>query len=149
MSAVSIMITRNKTSQVTTRATRGHHVELLPLPWPPAGADSLATRRPHRHRCVNCPNDYLCAGPDETGECMPLCCPCLWVELGVQLKMYQSMASEIDRRRRKIEERIGSAACRRAQILRRNLLRESNLIAGFGRVVLKHEETELKGESAN
>ena len=149
MAAAGITITRNKTPQVTTRASRGHHVELLPLPWPAPGADLRAARRPHCHRCVNCPNDYLCAGPDESGECVPLCGPCLWVELGAQLKMYQSIAHEIDRRRRKIEDRIGSAACRRAQMLRRNLLRESNLISGFGRVVLKHEESELKEISAD
>lgn len=132
---------RIKASQVTTRMSPGDNVEILPLPWPAAGIDSRAARRPHRHRCVNCRNHYLCAGPDETGECMPLCGPCMWVELGAQLKMYQSIANEIEGRRRKIEERIGSAECRRAQMLRRNLLRESNLIAGFGRVVLQREET--------
>jgi hypothetical protein len=64
--------------------------------------------------------------------------------LGAQLKMYQSMANEIDRRRRNIEERLGSAACRHAQMRRRNLLRASNVVVGFGRVVLKREETKLK-----
>src|SRR5271157_2243440 len=122
MAASSMAIARHKTPQVTTRTGRGEEIEVLPLPWPPAGADSRVARRPHRHRCVNCPSLYLCAGPDETGECVPLCGPCMWVELGAQLKMYQAMANEIDRRRRKIEEQIGSSECRRAQMLRRNLL---------------------------
>jgi hypothetical protein len=142
MAAPSMATSRIKASQVTTRMTRGEDLEILPLPWPAAGTDLRTARRPHRHRCVNCPSHYLCAGPDETGECVPLCGPCLWVELGGQVKMYQSMANEIERRRRKIEERIGSAECRRAQVLRRNLLRESNLIGGFGRVILRREEAD-------
>jgi len=144
MTASGIAMSRNKTPQVTTRMTSAEELEILPLPWPAPGADLRLARRPHRHRCVNCPSHYLCAGPDETGECVPLCGPCLWVELGSQLKMYQSMANEIDRRRRKIEEQIGSAECRRAQMLRRNLLRDSSVVAGFGRVVLKREESGSK-----
>lgn len=131
---------RDKTQPATTRVARGEELEILPLPWPAPGADSRTARRQHRHRCVNCPSYYLCAGPDDTGECVPLCGPCLWVELGVQLRMYRSMAESIDRRRRKLEERVGSSACRRARMLRRNLLRQSNVVAGFGRVVLKREE---------
>jgi len=144
MSASGTAILRNKTQQATKRSGLRTEVEILPLPWPAPDADSRAAHREHRHRCVNCANAYRCAGPDDTGECVPLCGPCLWVELGAQLKMYQSMVDEIDGRRRKVEERIGSSACRRAQMLRRNLLRESNVVAGFGRVVLKREEGELK-----
>jgi hypothetical protein len=144
MSASGIAILRNKTQQATTRSGRGKELETFPLPWPAPDTDSRAAHREHRHRCVNCANAYLCAGPDDTGECVPLCGPCLWVELGTQLKMYQSMADEIGRRRRKVEQRVGSSACRRAQMLRRHLLRESNVVAGFGRVVLKRDESELK-----
>jgi len=141
MAASGTAISRDKTPLATTRDSGGIELEILPLPWPVPGADSRATRRQHRHRCVNCPSYYLCAGPDDTGECIPLCGPCLWVELGVQLRMYRSMADAIDRRRRKVEERVGSSACRRARMLRRKLLRQSNVVAGFGRVVLKREES--------
>ena len=140
MTASGIAIARSKISLVATQTTLGEELEVLPLPWPMPGADLRNARRQHRHRCINCTNHYPCAGPDDSGECMPLCGPCLWVELGAQLKMYQSMANAIERRRRKLEERVGSSACRRAQMLRRNLLRESNVVAGFGCVVLKREQ---------
>jgi hypothetical protein len=140
MTASETAISRDKTQPATTRVAR-EELEILPLPWPAPGVDSRTARRQHGHRCVNCPSYYLCTGPDDTGECVPLCGPCLWVELGEQLRMYRSMAEAIDRRRRKLEERVGSSACRRARMLRRNLLRQSNnVVAGFGRVVLKREE---------
>jgi hypothetical protein len=144
MAAQGTMTSRDKTSMATARGARCKEPELLPLPWPAPGADPRTARRQHRHRCINCPNYYLCAGPEETGECSPLCGPCLWVELGTQLRMYQSMANAIDRRRRRLEARVGSAACRRAQTMRRNLLRQSNVLAGFGRVVLQREEPESR-----
>jgi len=139
MAASGTAISRSKTPLVVTQTILGEEPVVLPLPWPMPGTDSRNARRPHRHRCINCTNHYPCAGPDDTGECVPLCGPCLWVELGAQLKMYQSMANAIERRRRKLEERIGSAVCRRAQMRRRNLLRESNVVVGFGRVMMKRE----------
>jgi hypothetical protein len=51
--------------------------------------------------------------------------------------MYQSMADAIDRRRRKIEQQVGSSKCRKAQTHRRIQLQASNVVAGFGRVMLK------------
>jgi hypothetical protein len=144
MAAQGTTTSRDKTSLATARGARRKELEILPLPWPASGADSRTARRQHRHLCVNCPNYYMCGGPDETGECPPLCGPCLWVELGTQLRMYQSMANAIERRRRRLEAQLGSTACRRAQTIRRNLLRQSNVLAGFGRVVLQREGPESK-----
>ena len=109
--------------------------ESLPLPWPTAGISAREARRPHGHRCVICGEHYRCAGPDSTGECAPLCAPCLWVELGAQLRTYQSMADEIDRRRRKLENQVGAAKCRKAQSRRLSRLRAGNVVAGFGQVL--------------
>jgi hypothetical protein len=144
MTASETAISRDKTQPATTQVSRGEDLDIMPLPWPAPGVDSRTARRQHRHRCVNCPSFYPCAGPDDTGECVPLCGPCLWVELGEQLRMYRSMADAIDRRRRKLEERVGSSACRRARMLRRNLLRQSNVVVGFGRVVLKRDRRSSK-----
>ena len=115
----------------------GEIVESLPLPWPSAGMSAREARRPHGHLCVTCAEHYRCAGPDSSGECTPLCGPCLWVELGAQFRMYQSMADAIDRRRRKLERQVGAAECRKAQTSRLGRLRASNVVAGFGRVMMK------------
>ena len=118
----------------------GEMVESLPLPWPSAGISAREARRPHGHRCVICAEHYRCAGPDSSGECSPLCGPCLWVELGAQFRMYQSMADAIDRRRRKLEQHVGAAQCRKAQTHRLGRLRASNVVAGFGRVMMKRAQ---------
>jgi hypothetical protein len=118
----------------------GEIVESLPLPWPSAGMSAREARRPHGHLCVTCAEHYRCAGPDSSGECTPLCGPCLWVELGAQFRMYQSMADAIDRRRRKLERQVGAAECRKAQTSRLGRLRASNVVAGFGRVMMKREQ---------
>src|SRR6202030_2463372 len=98
-------------------------------------------RRPHGHLCVICAEHYRCAGPDSSGECTPLCGPCLWVELGAQFRMYQSMADAIRRRRSKLERQVGATECRKAQTRRLGRLRASNVVAGFGRVMMKREQT--------
>src|SRR5579863_5999492 len=141
MAASGTTILRDKASLVLSETTGSEDFETQPLPWPSAGMTSREVRRPHGHRCVSCNEPYRCAGPDLTGECAPLCGPCLWVELGAQLRLYQSMAASIDRRRRKIEQRIGAAKCRTAQNRRMDRLRESNLVAGLGCAVLKHEQS--------
>jgi hypothetical protein len=64
----------------------------------------------------------------------------MWVELGAQHRIYQSMADAIARRRRNLEETVGSIACRYQQTYRRTLLRQRNVIAGFGQIVLKRPE---------
>lgn len=64
----------------------------------------------------------------------------MWVELGAQLKLYQSMANSIGRRRRKIEEQFGASLCRKAQSRRRAEVSQRNMLAGFGQIVL------LRGE---
>src|ERR1700686_1142782 len=83
-------------------------LELRPLPWPESATPPHEARRPHAHRCVHCDDAFECGGPDQTGECAPLCPPCLWVELGSQLRMYHVMFEAISRRRRKIAQQIGS-----------------------------------------
>ena len=140
MAASGTTILRGKALLASTETTGGDTVESLPLPWPPAGVSAREARRPHGHRCIICSEIYRCAGPDSSGECAPLCGPCLWVELGTQVRMYQSMADTIDRRRRKIEQQVGSSKCRKAQSHRRSQLQASNVVAGFGRVMLKRAQ---------
>jgi hypothetical protein len=70
----------------------------------------------------------------------------MWVELGAQLKIYQSMANSIGRRRRKIEEQFGTSLCHKAQTRRRSQLSQRNVLAGFGQIVLLREE---RGSSIN
>ena len=140
MAASSTTILRGKALFASTETT-GEIVESLPLPWPTAGMSAREARRPHGHLCVICAEHYRCAGPDSSGECTPLCGPCLWVELGAQFRMYQSMADAIRRRRRKLERRVGAAECRKAQTRRLGRLRASNVVAGFGRVMMKRAQT--------
>jgi hypothetical protein len=54
--------------------------------------------------------------------------------------MYQSMADAIDRRRRKLEQQVGATECRKAQTHRLGRLRASNVVAGFGRVMMKRAQ---------
>ena len=115
---------------------------ILPLPWPVDGISVREARRPHAHRCISCASDYRCGGPDQSGECAPVCDPCMWVELGSQLRMYRTMADTIERRRRKIESEVGTGACRKAQDNRRNLMLNRNVIAGFGQMVLTRGDTD-------
>lgn len=139
MAASSKTILRGKALFASTE-TMGEIVESLPLPWPSAGMSAREARRPHGHRCVICAEQYRCAGPDSSGECTPLCGPCLWVELGTQFRMYQSMADAIRRRRRKLERQVGAAECREAQTRRLGRLRASSVVAGFGRVLMKRSQ---------
>jgi hypothetical protein len=140
MTASSTAILRGKALLASTE-TAGEIVESLPLPWPSAGMSAREARRPHGHLCVTCEEHYRCAGPDSSGECTPLCGPCLWVELGAQFRMYQSMADAIRRRRRKLERQVGAVECRKAQTRRLGRLRASNVVAGFGRVMMKRAQT--------
>jgi hypothetical protein len=139
MAASSTTRLRGKALFAST-ATTGEIVESLPLPWPSEGISAREARRPHGHQCVTCEEPYRCSGPDSSGECTPLCAPCLWVELGSQFRMYQSLADAIRRRRRKLERQVGAAECRKAQTHRRGRLRASNVVAGFGRVVMKRAQ---------
>jgi hypothetical protein len=140
MAASSTTILRGKALFASSETT-GEIVESLPLPWPSAGMSAREARRPHGHVCVICAEHYRCAGPDSSGECTPLCGPCLWVELGAQFRMYQSMADAIRRRRRKLERQVGAVECRKAQTRRLGRLRASNVVAGFGRVMMKRAQT--------
>src|SRR5258708_37388009 len=139
MAASSTTASRDKALLASTESM-GEIVESLPLPWPSAGMSAREARRPHGHLCLVCAEHYRCAGPDSSGECTPLCGPCLWVELGAQFRMYQSMADAIDRRRRKLEHQVGAAECRKAQTRRLGRLRASNVVAGFGRVMMKRAQ---------
>ena len=141
MAASSTTILRGK-ALFDSIETTGEMVESLPLPWPSAGMSAREARRPHAHLCVICAEHYRCAGPDESGECTPLCGPCLWVELGAQFRMYKSMADAIHRRRRKLERQVGAAECRKAQTRRLGRLRASNVVAGFGRVMMKRAQNQ-------
>src|SRR5260370_40396065 len=132
MAASGTTILRGKALLASTETTGSDTIESLPLPWPPAGVSAREARRPHGHRCIVCSENYRCAGPDSSGECAPLCGPCLWVELGTQVRLYQSMADTIDRRRRKIEQQVGSSKCRKAQSHRGSPLEVSNGRAGAG-----------------
>jgi hypothetical protein len=104
---------------------------IKPLPWPPAGASRRRALAPHAHRCAGCAADFRCPGPDETGLCAPVCPPCYWFQLGLQLKIYSAVVSALSRRRDRIEREIGSAACKRAQAMRKRLSRDSKLMAAF------------------
>ena len=139
MAASSTTALRDKALFASTESM-GEIVESLPLPWPSAGISAREARRPHGHRCVICAEHYRCAGPDSSGECTPLCGPCLWVELGAQFRMYQSMADAIRRRRCKLERQVGATECRKAQTSRLGRLRASNVVAGFGRVMMKRAQ---------
>lgn len=140
MAASGTTILRDKALLAAIETPCGESIQSVPLPWPCAGMSAREARRPHGHRCVICAEHYRCAGPDLTGECAPLCGPCLWVELGAQFRMYQSMADAIDRRRRKLEQQVGASKCRKAQTHRLSRLRVSNVVAGFGRVMMKRAQ---------
>ncbi len=104
---------------------------IKPLPWPPAGIGRRRALAPHAHRCAGCAADFRCPGPDETGLCAPVCPPCYWFELGLQVKIYSEVVAALTRRRAGIERTIGTAACKRAQIMRRRLSRHDKLTAAF------------------
>ncbi len=101
--------------------------EIKPLPWPPSGARRARGSRPHAHRCTACSRVFACPGPDDTGLCAPVCQPCYWLELGRQLRIYKAVVGALDRRRARIERRIGKAACLRARAMRQKLEREQLL----------------------
>ena len=136
---------RSKGAEIQCPPTPAAAADILPLPWPAPGVSIREARRPHAHRCIGCSSDYRCAGPDQSGECPPVCGPCMWVELGAQLRMYRAMADTIDRRRRKIESQVGAAACRKAQTNRRDLLRNRNVLAGLGQMVLTRSDCAQDG----
>src|SRR5579864_4261371 len=148
MAASSTTILRGK-ALFDSIETTTEMVESLPLPWPSAGMSVREARRPHGHLCVICAEHYRCAGPDSSGECTPLCGPCLWVELGAQFRMYQSMADAIRRRRRKLERQVGATECRKGQTRRLGRLRTSNVVAGFGRVMMKRVQNESTNNNRN
>jgi len=104
---------------------------IKPLPWPPPGLGRRRALAPHAHRCAGCAADFQCPGPDETGLCAPVCPPCYWFELGLQVKIYSAVVAALTRRRAGIERTIGNAACKRAQIMRRRLSRQGKLAAAF------------------
>jgi len=130
-----------------TRANRraNRRLELRPLPWPTTGMTAGAARKPHAHRCFNCSAVYACPGPDGTGLCTPVCSPCYWVELGVQLRRYQAMVASLIGKRARLERRAGSRACRQAQRQRRELLRQADLLTGFGGLAMRSDDG-VKGD---
>lgn len=106
-------------------------IEVKPLPWPPPGVALRKARARHAHRCLACGAEFRCSGPDETGLCAPVCPPCYWFELGLQLKVYSDVVAALNRRRAKIERKIGTAACRSALLRRRRLSRRQKLVGAY------------------
>jgi hypothetical protein len=126
--------------------TGGAGLAQRPLPWPPAGVSRRRALAIHAHRCVGCGADFRCPGPDDTGLCAPVCPPCYWFELGMQLKVYSAVVAALSRRRTEIERRIGSAACRNVQRKRQRLSREQKLMAAFpNRTVRSHNGAHRNG----
>jgi hypothetical protein len=119
-----------------------------PLPWPPPGVSRRRALGIHAHRCVGCGADFRCPGPDDTGLCAPVCPPCYWFELGMQLKIYSTVVAALGRRRAEIERRIGGAACRSVQRKRKRqrLSREQKLMAAFpDRTARSHNGAQRNG----
>lgn len=114
-------------------------LDIIALPWPlaPDAAGVAGPDRPHAHRCIVCSGAYRCSGIDETGACVPVCPPCHWIELGRQIRMYQSVVKALSRRRQKIAEQTGGAACQSALANRGSGipgLPGQRVITGLGRV---------------
>jgi hypothetical protein len=91
------------------------------------------TRR-HVHTCITCGARYECRGPEETGDCAPVCQPCYWIELGAQVRIYRDVVAELEGRRLEIEQRIGTDTCRTAAARRRQHRSDSGLLVAFGNV---------------
>lgn len=109
-------------------------------PPPGAGFDEMRGHPEcrHEHRCMTCGEIFRCGGPDDTGECAPICAACYWVELGSQLRIYRAMVAELAGKRRTLGRLAGRRACLRAQRSRRNFAQTAHLISGFGTVVAAH-----------
>ena len=104
-----------------------------PLPQAPA---SVAAPGCLAHHCGACGAAYECEGPGELGSCAPVCPPCYWIELGSQLRIYQEMVRELERRRSDIEHRVGKGACLSAAARRRKLRNDhASLLVAFGNVM--------------
>ena len=97
------------------------------------GSETHGIARRHAHYCAACANLYECPGLDEMGYCAPVCEPCCWIELGSQLRIYQEMVTELERKRRSIECRIGKDACDSAKTRRRDA-QDHGLVIAFGNV---------------
>lgn len=119
-------------------------LRIEPLPWPPADGTIRKARRPHGHECLTCGAEFECVGPDETGFCAPVCPPCYWIELGWQLRLYESMVDELARKRLAIQRRIGKAVCRAAKTRRRKVVAKGDLVAAFGTLVV-HPRGQVRG----
>jgi hypothetical protein len=108
-----------------------------PLPWPAPGIGARTARRPHGHGCVACGAEFLCSGPEETGYCAPVCPACYWIELGSQLRVYRTVTEALERKRYRIERRVGQEECRAARARRRKFHVAQGMIAGLGTLLLQ------------
>ena len=93
------------------------------------------TRRAHAHNCLCCGAMYACEGPEETGFCAAVCEPCRWIELGSQLQVYKEVVAAMERKRTRIERRVGKAACHSAYARRNKMKTNANLLVAFGNVI--------------
>src|SRR5437868_13549766 len=102
---------RNK--RIRQASGRSAKVAALPIKssqWPEAHAPAGPRDRHQRHhqsQCLTCAADFSCTGPDETGLCAPVCPPCYWIELGTQARAYRLILEQIERKRARIEARVG------------------------------------------
>ncbi len=113
-------------------ATTHPTLAIKSLPWPD-GAE--ADDEPHAHQCLTCACIYACRGPEETGLCTPVCQPCYWIELGLQLGIYQEMVADLERKRSEIERRLGSEVCLQAAARRSKARNDANLLVAFGNLI--------------
>jgi len=96
---------------------------------------SVNITRRHVHSCLTCGGRYECRGPEETGDCAPVCQPCYWIELGAQVRIYKEIVAELECKRLEIEQRIGKDTCRTAAARRREPRSNAGLLVAFGNVL--------------
>ena len=126
----------------STTTSRVRTLRIVPLSSPIASKPNARTR-PHAHHCAGCDSIFECGGADEMGYCPPVCGGCYWIELGSQLRIYKEMVTELERKRRSIEERIGKSGCKAAERRRREA-RGQDVVVAFGNVFKSSPTGELE-----
>lgn len=111
-------------------------LKIEPLPWPAAQVPNETAHLRHGHRCIACANTFECQGPEETGFCTPVCQPCYWVELGTQLRVYREVVSELARKSKEIEQRVGREAIRVAEARRLKTSARADVLVALDSVLM-------------
>ena len=57
------------------------------------------------------------------------------MELGLQLRIYKEVVTELERKRSGIERRIGKGSCRSAATRRRKMRNDASVLLAFGNVL--------------